>query len=159
MDPSIAVALTAFLVVAATVAVVGAAAFRLLPGIRRDRLVPGTVSARRDSILRWSAPHAWWQRFVEAVGRRTAPREAGNISKLRQRLGWAGYHSPNAVAIYTGSRFVLALVLGVVYPLAGLVIGRNMPNTLMGSLALAYIGFWLPAAFLRRLISSRQDEI
>lgn len=159
MDPSIAVALIAFLIVAATVAVVGAAAFRLLPGVRRDRLVPGTVSARRDSILRFSAPQAWWQRFVEAVGRRTGPREAGNISKLRQRLGWAGYHSPNAGAIYTGSRFVLAVVLGVLYPLLGLVLGRSMPNPLLGSLAFAYIGFFLPAVFLRHLISSRQDEI
>jgi tight adherence protein C len=159
MDPSIAVALGAFLIVAATVAVAGAAAFRLLPGIRRDRLVPGIVSVRRNSILRWSAPQAWWQRFVEAIGRRTAPREAGNISKLRLRLGWAGYHSPNAVAVYTGSRFVLALVLIVLYPLSGLVLGRNMPNTLLASLALAYLGFWLPAVFLRRLTSSRQDEI
>ena len=159
MDPTIAVALTAFTIVAATVAIAGAAAFRLLPGIRRDRLVPGTASDQRDSILRWSAPQAWWQRFVGAVGRRTAPREAGNISKLRQRLGWAGYHAPHAAAIYTGSRFVLAIVLGVLYPLSGLVLGRTMPNTLLGSLALAYVGFWLPAAFLRRLTSNRQDEI
>src|SRR5882724_7962079 len=108
MDATI-FALTTFLVVGGSIALVGAAAFRLLPGVRRDRLVPRTSETSPDSILRWTATQAWWERLVEAVGRRTAPREAKNVSKLRARLGWAGYHSPNAVTIYTGARFVLAI--------------------------------------------------
>src|SRR5262249_28554586 len=125
MDSSVTIALMVFLVVAATVAVVGAAASRFLPNVRRDRLIPGAVSSQGTSILRWTAPRAWWQRIVEAVGQRTAPREAQNISKLRQKLGWAGYHAPTAVTIYTGSRFVLALVLVAIYPVGNFILGQS----------------------------------
>ena len=159
MDPMLVVVLGVFLMVAATVAVAGAAAYRLLPGIRRQRLVPDLVSPQSDTILRWSAPRVWWERVAAAVGRKTAPREAANVSKLRQRLGWAGFHSPSAVTIYTGSRFVLALVLAAVYPIAGLVMGKALPNPLLTSLALAYVGFWLPAAVVRRIIKQRQENI
>ena len=158
MDATVA-ALTAFLVVAGAIALVGGVAIQFLPGLRRDRLVAPTAAARGDSILRWAAPDVWWQRVVEAVGRRTAPQEPQNVSKLRRRLGWGGYHSPNAVVIFTGARFVLALLLGAVYPLAGVAVGRSLPNPLAVTIFLAYAGFWLPAFVLRRTIKSRQEKI
>jgi tight adherence protein C len=154
-----AAALMTFVLVAATVALAGAAAYRLIPGVRRDRFVPATPAERRGiSIMRWSAPQAWWQRFVEAVGRRTAPREAENISKLRTRLMWAGYQSPSAVAIFTGARFVLAAALGSIVPLATL-FGYKAPNPVLMPLGLAYVGFIIPPLVLRRLASRRQDAI
>lgn len=153
------IALVTFVIVAASVTLIGAAAYRLLPTVRRDRLVPSTVESRPNSILRWTTSQGWWQRLAEAVGRRTAPREAGNISKLRRRLGWAGYHSPDAASIFTGSRFVLAFILGSIYPVAGLVAGRSAPNALSMSLLLAYIGFWLPSFYLGRVSKARQEKI
>ena len=159
MDASYA-ALTTFVLVAAAVAIAGAAAYRLIPGVRRDRFIPSTASQRRGgaSILRWSAPKAWWERLTEAVGRKTAPREAENVSKLRTRLGWAGFQSPNAVSIYTGARFVLAAVLGAVVPLATL-FGYSGSNPVLVPLGLAYVGFILPPIVLGRLIARRQDAI
>ena len=158
MDATTA-ALMTFVLVAATVAGAGAAAYRLIPGVRRDRFVTTTVAERRGfSVLRWSAPQAWWERLVEAVGRHTAPREAENISKLRSRLMWAGYQSPNAVAIYTGARFVLAAVLGAIVPLAAL-FGYKVGNPILMPLGLAYVGFIIPPLALRRIASRRQDAI
>ena len=46
MDPALTITLTAFVVVALTVVVIGAAAYRLLPTIRRDRLAPETALGR-----------------------------------------------------------------------------------------------------------------
>jgi tight adherence protein C len=159
MDSLLVMTLGAFVLVMSAVAVAGALAYRFLPVIRRERLVPEYAATADSSVLRWSATDVWWQRLAEAVGRKTAPREEGNLSKLRQRLAWAGLHSPNGVRIYTGSRFVLAIALALAYPFAGLIIGEALPNTLMVSLALAYMGMWLPAFVLRRLIARRREAI
>jgi tight adherence protein C len=160
MDPLIFLVFGVFVTIAGVVVFASVVASRLIPGIRRERLVPQLVSGTgNESILRWAGAETWWQRLAEAVGRKTAPREAKNISKIRQRLGWAGIHSPSAVAIYTGSRFVLALVLGLVYPLTGLILGQAMPNALFVAIGLAYLGMWLPTFLLGRLIARRRDEM
>ena len=159
MDQTLLITLAAFVVVVAAVSIAGAVAYKLLPNIRRDRLVPQLAAAGDSSVLRWSATDVWWQKLAEAVGRKAAPKEEENVSKLRQRLAWAGLHSPNAVAIYTGARFVLAILLATAYPLAGIVLGEAMPNTLLVSLGLAYLGMWLPSFVLRRLIARRQEAI
>ena len=159
MDSTLLFALASFIVVAAVVSIAGAVAYLVIPSIRRDRLVPQLATAGDSSVLRWSDTQVWWQRLVEAVGRKTGPKEEENVSKLRQRLAWAGLHSPNSVAIYTGSRFVLAIVLALTYPVSGLVLGQAMPNTILVSVGLAYLGMWLPTFILRRLIKRRQDSI
>jgi len=159
MDSVLLITLGAFIVVVGTVTVAGALAFKFLPSISRNRLVPQTVAGGDSSVLRWSGTEAWWQRVAEAVGRKTGPKEEENVSKLRQRLGWAGLHSPNSVAIYTGARFVLAVVLALAYPAAGMVLGQAMPNTILVSLGLAYVGMWLPTFVLRQLIKRRQETI
>lgn len=159
MDSTLVLTLGAFVIVVAAVSVAAAVAYKIIPAIRRDRLVPQMAAAGDSSVLRWSTTEAWWQRVAEAVGRKTAPKTEENVSKLRQRLAWAGLHSPNGVAIYTGSRFVLAIMLALTYPLAGVVLGRAMPNTLLVSLGLAYVGLWLPTFILRRLTKRRQEAI
>jgi tight adherence protein C len=160
MDPALTITLTAFVVVAVTVVVIGAAAYRLLPTIRRDRLAPETALGRGGvSVLRWTAPRAWWQRIVEAVGRQTAPREAENVSKLRQRLGWAGYTSPQAVAVYTGARFLLAAVMGAIVPLASFLLDQQVDHPFLYPIALAYFGFFGPPLMLGRMIKSRKEKI
>jgi tight adherence protein C len=160
MDSALVIALGSFSVVALAVVVVGAAAYRLIPGVRRDRLAPDTIADRGSmSVLRWSAPQAWWQRFAEAVGRRTAPREAANVSKLRRQLSWAGYHAPQAAMVYTGARFVLAVGLGALLPVLSLVFGIHTSRPLLGPIALAYLGFFVPSIVLRRVIKARQEAI
>lgn len=160
MDSTVTLTLAAFVVVAATVALMGAAAYWLIPSIRRERLTPGPApEGSLGSVMRWSAPQTWWERLVMAVGRPTAPREVQNISKLRRQLGWAGYYSPHAVTIYTGTRFVLAGVLGAVAPILIVLLDYPLARPFLTTLGLAYLGFIVPPLMLRRLIKRRQQAI
>ena len=158
MSPTV-FALAAFLVVAGAVGVTGALLLWLVPGIRRERFVVTAGVPESRSILRWNPARTWWQRLVEQVGQWTGPRKATNISKQRQRLVQAGCHQPGAVAIFTGTKCVLTVALGSVYPLVGLVVDRALPNALPISLCLAYSGFFLPDFYIRRRVRSRQEKI
>lgn len=160
MSP-LAYALVAFLIVAGATFLAAALPLRWWPAVRRDRLAaqaPETGPA--TTILRWEEQaRAGWQRTIERLGRSVGPKDRAKLSKSRQRLVWAGYHNPRAVALFYGAKVVVAILAGLAYPLYGLAVQRALPNILLYSIMLAAVGLFLPDYWLRRRIKARQLKI
>jgi tight adherence protein C len=152
-------ALIAFAVVGGSMFLSGALLLHWWPALRRERLMAPTPETNPDTILRWETARAGWQRLVERLGRFAAPREGARLSKLRQRLAWAGHHDPRAVLVFTGIRLAVALGLGTGYPLVGLVTQRVLSNLVLYSVMLGAAGFFLPSLWLHRRAKARQEDI
>jgi len=80
-------------------------------------------------------------------------------SKLRQSLIQAGFRHPKGTAIYFGIRFLLALLLPVLYFMANVMNGVLSRKHLMVGFLLAGAGFYLVPYLLKFLTSRRQDRI
>jgi tight adherence protein C len=91
--------------------------------------------------------------FLKRVGERV-PRSAGELSKLQLRLVQAGYRRGDALAIFLGIRFAVALAI------FGLL---STPILIRPSLGLALvgaaIGYVIPAMVLARVALRRQHRI
>jgi tight adherence protein C len=156
MSP-IASAVVSFLLVASVTVVIAFLLLRIWPAVSRERLRPSTSPAGEASILRWDETTGW-TRFAERVGRRALGSDA-RPSKYRQRLAWAGYHSPESVLVFVGAKVILALAAGASYFVYGLLVQRLLPGVLQMSLVLAVLGFFLPDFWLRNRIKARQREV
>ncbi len=159
MDP-VTVAVVTFVFVGGSVFLGAGLLLRWIPAIRRERLralAPEALTA--GSILRWDAARAGWQQFAERLGRMVSPRDVTRLTKYRQRLAWAGYHDPRAVWILAGIKAGAALVFALVYPVAGVLSQRIMPNLLFYSIVLGGVGFLLPNLLLRSRIGRRQEAM
>jgi tight adherence protein C len=98
-----------------------------------------------------------WEAVLQHLGERLSGKEENaEISAARQRMIQAGLQNPNAAAIYTGTRIVLPLGLGLI----GLVF---IPS--FGGLGLilvswlAAIGWIVPSFWVDGRIRRRQSEI
>jgi len=80
-------------------------------------------------------------------------------SKLRQSLIQAGFRHPKGTAIYFGLRFLLALLLPVLYLLANVMNGVMNRGNLLICFLLAISGFYVVPLLLRFATSRRQDRI
>jgi tight adherence protein C len=80
-------------------------------------------------------------------------------SKLRQSLIQAGFRHPKGTAIYFGLRFLLALLLPVLYLLANVMHGVLNRGNLLACFLLAGAGFYIVPYLLKFLTSRRQDRI
>jgi tight adherence protein C len=80
-------------------------------------------------------------------------------SKLRQSLIQAGFRHPKGTAIYFGLRFLLALLLPVLYLLANVMNGVMNRGNLLFCFLLAGSGFYVGPYLLRFITSRRQDRI
>ena len=80
-------------------------------------------------------------------------------SKLRQSLIMAGFRHPKGTAIYFGLRFLLALLLPVIYLLANVMNGVMNRGNLLFCFMLAGAGFYVGPYLLRFITSRRQDRI
>jgi tight adherence protein C len=110
----------------------------------------------RDTPVPVRGGSAYPTAIVGALKRmgRVAPRSAGELSKLQQRLIQAGYRSSEAVGIFFGIRFGTALLMfGVA---ASPLVGR--PNILL-ALGVAALGYLLPSMALGRMAAKRQHRI
>jgi tight adherence protein C len=80
-------------------------------------------------------------------------------SALRQSLIQAGFRHPKGTAIYFGLRFLLALLLPVLYLVANVMNGVMNQGSLLVCCTLAGAGFYAGPYVLKFIISRRQDRI
>ena len=80
-------------------------------------------------------------------------------SKLRQSLIQAGFRHPKGTAIYFGIRFLLAILLPVLYLLANVMNGVLSRGNLLVCFLLACAGFYIIPYLLKFITSRRQDRI
>ena len=91
--------------------------------------------------------------FLKRLGERL-PKSPAELGKLQLRLVQAGYRRPDAIAIFLGIRFGVALLLFAL--IATPVVMR--PNLGMALVAAA-IGYMMPAMALARMAKRRQHRI
>jgi tight adherence protein C len=80
-------------------------------------------------------------------------------SRLRQSLIQAGFRHPKGIAIYFGLRFLLALLLPVLYLLANVMNGFMNQGNLLVCFLLAASGFYIVPYVLKFITTRRQDRI
>ena len=80
-------------------------------------------------------------------------------SALRQSLIQAGFRHPKGTAIYFGLRFLLALLLPVLYLVANAVNGVMNQGSLLVCGVLAGVGFYVGPYVLKFITSRRKDRI
>ncbi len=85
--------------------------------------------------------------------------EKEDDSELRQSLIQAGFRHPKGTAIYFGLRFLLALLLPVLYLLANVMNGVMNRGNLLVCFMLAGSGFYVVPYLLKFITSRRQDRI
>ena len=96
--------------------------------------------------------------WVSSLGK-YAEGEKKDDSLLRQSLLQAGFRHPNGIAIYFGIRFLLALLLPVLYLMANVMHGVLSRGNLLICFLLAAAGFYVVPYLLKLLTSRRQDRI
>jgi tight adherence protein C len=85
--------------------------------------------------------------------------EKRDDSDLRQSLIQAGFRHPKGIAIYFGLRFLLALLLPMLYLLANVMNGVMNRGNLLVCFLLAGAGFYIVPYLLRFITRRRQDRI
>jgi len=78
---------------------------------------------------------------------------------VRTMLVQAGYRRPSAVAVYLGSKLLLAVVLPIAVLSPGVVLGQGGPAFLALAVALFLLGWFVPNIFISRKIAHRKTEI
>src|SRR3990170_3030689 len=105
--------------------------------VQQERIQPPKVEARGGTILRWEKrARAGWQRQLERLGRIFVPRDRVKLSRVRDRLAWAGYHDPRALRYFAGAKVACLILFGCAYFLYGVVIQRVVSHVLPISLFL-----------------------
>jgi len=151
-----------FTLVAGITFSVAALLFRLIPGVKAERLSRPVGDGPRGtlSILRWDdADTAGWRSIAERLGVWLAAHDATLLGRYRQRLLTAGFHDPRMVAVFVGTKAGTGLLLGLSYLFYGAVAQRALPNLLPVSIVLGGLGFFLPDLWLRLRSRARQRDI
>ena len=138
-----------------------------------SQLIPArsaAVSRRVSEVATMHAPDA-------AVARRRRQEQREQLQELLERLGGqlkgqgadeaatrsllthAGYHHPNAVAIYAGVRLLMAGLLAGSAVLVIPILGGGGVVTALVALYLAAMGYLLPLLAVRARVRRRQKEI
>lgn len=96
------------------------------------------------------------QRFLESVGDKVTGDEEATKS-VRDRLVWAGFRHPNALALFMATRVIGAVVLAVVTFLASFAAepSEQLMYTAFGGL----VGWMAPFIVLKRKVKARQSSI
>jgi len=139
-----------FLVATALVAAAGLK-FVTARGADLDRRLQDVIGAG----IREEAPSPGGQlkAFFKRLGSR-APRLSSEIGKVRQRLVQAGYRGDEALTVFYGIRFSVA-ILGFLPLATPLFMKPNIMIALAGSL----LGYVIPGMGLARLAKRRQHQI
>ncbi|MEX4001581.1 type II secretion system F family protein [Paraburkholderia sp. EG285A] len=122
----------------------------------RGTLVPG---AQPDATS-----DAWYEKLVqisEPLSRLSTPKEGWEVSALRVRLMNAGWRSPGAVAIFFGTRTVLALLLPTL-AFMWLISGgaaTSLTQFAVVLVTLVAFGYYLPGVVLAHFVARRKRTI
>jgi tight adherence protein C len=158
---SVALVLMSFGVVAGVTFLIGYTLLQRVPTVGQERLRPTAREPQASSsILRWDQEIGpAWQRVAARLGRALGPGDQNRRMQYRRRLVWAGYLDPRAVTIFMGVKVGAALIGALAYPVYGILIARILSNTLMYSVVLGGLGFFIPDAWLSRRVRERQTKI
>ncbi|MGH7725490.1 MAG: type II secretion system F family protein [Candidatus Eiseniibacteriota bacterium] len=126
------------------------------------------VAARLAEIKTSSESGSWWQTRRAArrpIWERLLARLAGFLpnadgqESLRDGLIEAGYRSQNAVTTFLGAKvlFAVALPFGFLFLMAAL--RQPIANTIVWTVVLAVVGFYLPTLWLWQKSNERKLEI
>ena len=96
--------------------------------------------------------------WISSLGNYAVDNKDDN-SELRQSLIQAGFRHPKGTAIFFGLRFLLAILLPLLYLLANVMNGVMNRGNLLVCFLLAGAGFYLVPYMLKFLTSRRQDRI
>lgn len=106
-------------------------------------------------------PRGWFSRWVASLARVSTPTTQEEITPLRLRLYRAGWRAQNAPALFYGFKTLLTFALPaalVVY--TGVTPGGEWGTALLvGLLALAALGYYVPDIVLSGAIKDRQREL
>jgi len=108
---------------------------------------------------------AQWTETIVKLARPLAklslPAEGWENSPLRKRFVHAGYRGSAAIALYFGTKTLLALVFPAVVYLYLIIAGVNLKTGMLLLVVLsgATIGYYLPNVILSKLVFLRQREI
>lgn len=160
MDPTI-YAVLSFGLVAGAMSIVGAILLVLWwSPVEQDRIQRPRTKASGLTILRWEErSRTAWQRSLERLGRIFVPRDRVKLTRLRERLAWAGYHDPRALRYFLGAKVGCLIFFGCAYFFFGVMIQRVLSHVLPVSLFLGVLGCFLPDFWLRMRIKARQREV
>jgi len=159
MDP-VTLVVVSFGLVAGVTFLIGYVVLQRIPSIGQERLRPVGRDPGPDSILRWEQDFgSAWQRIALRLSRLLGRGDPKRRLQYRRRLVWAGYSDPRAVPIFMGVKVGIALIGAFLYPLQGFLVARILPNTLMYSVVLGGLGFFLPDIWLSRRVRQRQTSI
>jgi len=122
------------------------------------RAMPGAVAQPGE------ANEAWYEKLVqisEPLSRLSTPKEGWEVSALRVRLMNAGWRSPGAVAIFFGTRTVLALLLPTLAFMWLISGGGATSLTRFAAIlvTLVVFGYYLPGLVLARFVARRKRAI
>jgi tight adherence protein C len=160
MDPTI-YAVLSFGLVVGVMSVFGAILLLFCwSPVQQERIQPPKPEAIAGTILRWEeASKGRWQRQFERLGRIFVPRDRAKLTRLQERLSWAGYHDPRAARYFLGAKVGCLILFGSAYFLFGFIIQRVLLHVLPISIFLALLGCFLPDLWLRMRTKARQREI
>jgi tight adherence protein C len=151
--------LLAVVFAAVVLAVLGVGALMRDPSAAR-RLAAGAAapSAPSGASLRFREDKGVLSRLAAASGKSAAAADTQTAGQIRRQLIQAGFVHPNAVAIYFGSRTLLAAALPLVVLLLGPLLfpATSSTNLILMTVAAAMLGYIGPGFALGRIISTRQ---
>ncbi|MDP2847427.1 MAG: type II secretion system F family protein [Humidesulfovibrio sp.] len=101
------------------------------------------------------------QRLFQGLGRFLGPKGQEDVDQVRQSLMRAGLRKQNAALIFHGSKAVLALAPPVLFLGVALLLPKTPSTQVMviGALALALAGNYLPNAWLRSKVAERRNQL
>jgi tight adherence protein C len=99
--------------------------------------------------------------LVQRVGHVTMPTDEGESSRLRHALITAGFRSPLAPIIFSGTRFLLVILLPVVFFLfrPSSLTALPVAATILVVVTVAFLGLYAPNLWLQMSIERRKERI
>jgi len=99
------------------------------------------------------------QKILISLGLVAMPKTEEGITDLKKLLGYAGYRSPDAPAIYLGIKLGLALLSAIIYFIIAASSGHIGLRMVIFIFFPAALGYYLPGLFLKHKVSSRHRQI
>ena len=128
--------------------------------VQQERLNSRQPEVKGRTILRWEeGAKSIWRRPLERLGQIFVPRDRKKMSRLRDRLAWAGYHNPLALRYFAGAKVGCLIFFGCAYLLYGVIVQRVTSHVLPVSLFLGVAGCFLPDFWLQMRVQARQRDV
>ncbi len=125
---------------------------------QRVRVRAGDPGPLPDSPFLRQKSTSGWLDWLAFSGQWALP-DMEKASELRKELIRAGFHSPQAPAIYLGLRVISGFVFTMPVTLFLMIKGVFHPFSILISFSLAIFGFFLPAKVLAVMIRHRQERL